>query len=847
MDLDVLSISPESTWPKSLQEDYKHLKVLHQRMLQRVEDFTNGFVDLNIFVNVYGRYNCDECKQMLHEICQKSKDYDAEKVEKGWAYYTKENKLKSNRQLVKLLESYGVDTTAPDKNAPITEASQLAPYLKAGMDANFVLEHGFAPYVEKGATGYYFRTGDGKSLTTISNFVMEPLMHVYSKQDNKRIISINNGFKKVVVDMPSRYLISLEQFKAACFEEGNFIFWGSATQLMRILNTINDNFPVCYELKTLGWQQEGFFSWSNAVFQPGDQDPEMFNDLGIATIEDQHYFSPSASAIYKNIRSEDDEYENDRYLTYKEPPISFEEWTNMMCQVYPDHAMMGIGYVFIGLFRDLIYKIDNNCPHLSCYGEKGSGKSKFAESISAVFLTDLQPFNLNHGTDFAFFNRLSRFRNCVTWFDEFDDQAIKEDRFQSIKGAYDGAGRERGRGSNKNRTEIARINSALLLTGQYLSTRDDNAALTRCIILAFQPDDNRTPERIKSYDKLKSTEKAGLSGLLVPIIKHRRRFEKEYPHSFAETFRDLRAAITDSGGVYKERVLRNYTAILNCYRFFMDHFKFPFTYQQVFDRCKSDVIRLSNLIAESDSLADFWNTVLYLQEIGEINDGFHFRVVETTEVTIKGQNGDTKRTFLQPKKLLYIRLTSIHMMYQEAHRKQTGKNGINLQSLELYIGSAKGYLGMCKSYRFTDQHGQSKVTSCHVFDYDLLNLPLEKTRPDEQERDTTTITGQLDGEFRREILGGKPQLRFILTYSILENIDGKPFRKTERTHCYTPNLQLEQFLVNGRSLRVTGVLKISNVKAQTGETYVKRSMDVDHIEFEDKELQSFQPMDVPSF
>lgn len=846
MDIDVLDISPESSWPKALQEDYQFLKVLHARMMQRVEDFTNGFADFNTFAAIYGRFNCDECKNMLHEICKKSPSYDEEKVNKGWEFFSKDNKLKSMRKLVQLLEHYEIDTTQPDKASPITDEAELAAYLKPGMDAKFVLEHGFSPYKNGHQTGYWFRSGE-RSMNAVSNFIIEPLMHVYSKQDNKRIISIDNGLKKVVLDMQSRSMISLEQFKAACFEEGNFMFWGSSTQHMRIMNTISNHFPVCWELKTLGWQPEGFFAWSNAVFETDRDNPEMFNDLGIATIEDTHYFSPSASDIYRHQRQEDDEYENDRYLSYIKPSVSFEEWCRLMCQVYPDHGMMGIGYIFVGLFRDIVYKIDNNCPHLSCYGEKGSGKSKFAESVSAVFVNDLQPFNLNHGTDFAFFNRLSRFRNCVTWFDEFDDQAIKEDRFQSIKGAYDGAGRERGKGTNKNRTEIARINSALLLTGQYLSTRDDNAALTRCIILAFSPDDNRSPERIRSYDQLKSIEKKGITGLLVQILKHRKRFEKEYPKNFGETFRDLRTAITDAGGVYKERVLRNYSSILNSYRFFMDHFQFPFTYQQVFNRCKEDVIRLSTLISESDSLADFWNTVVYLLEVGEIKENFHFRIDVAASVKIINDGNQTEKKFGSPVKLLFIRLTTIHKLYLEAHRKQTGKTGINMQSLELYITSSKGYVGRNKSSRFEDEHGNSMVNSSYVFEYDLLNLPLEREPKGMEEKELTTISGVIHGEVEYVVIAGKHTAKYQLLDVSYENLDGRNYKTETKTTCFDRKTTDNYILTTKERIKVTGYLSVSEFTGRDGNKVTKRTMDVDSVELSNNQLSAWQPLDVPDF
>jgi hypothetical protein len=847
MAIEILSINENEQWPKSKQTDFEQLKVITARVLDKNKDLTNGFTeDLNHVVAVYARYANDEAKSMCWNVCKKSPKYDEQKLQAAWDFFTKDNQLKSNNKLTKLCKNYDIDTTLKT-DGPITDADELAAYLPAGVDPRFVLEWGFYAAEDGGKCGYYFKTGE-KTFAAQSNFIMQPLMHVYSKGDNKRIISISNGFKKATLDMPSRAMISLDQFSAACYDEGNFMFWGSKIHLMRILSTINDKFPQCFELKTLGWQPEGFFAWSNYVYIPAQKKLDQFNDLGIAEIDETNYFSPAASSIYRNQRAEDDEYENDRFLSYKKSSATLEQWAVLFDKVYPGLSIYGIGFVFIGLFKDVIYKIDNNCPHLSAYGEKGSGKSKFAESISAIFLNDLQPFNLNHGTDFAFFNRLSRFKNCVTWFDEFDDAAIKEDRFQSIKGAYDGAGRERGKGTNKNRTEIAKVNSALLLTGQYLSTRDDNAALSRCIILPFTPNNDRSHDAIKNYEALKVLEKKGLTSLVPEILIHREDFAKAYPKTFPDTFSELRELINKSNGQYKERVLRNYTAIANIYKYFSNHLKFPFTLNEVMQNCAKDVIRLSTLISESDSLADFWNTVEYLMETGEIYEGYHFRITQQSVLTINKDGKDQTITLQVPKKILYIRLTTIHKLYLEAFRKQTGKTGINKQSLELYIGSAKGYHGKNSSQRFTANDGSSTVTSSYVFDYDLLGVPLERSHHTDDEKHLTEIKGHLVGSVELMDVAGKPKLKFSIkkteTYKHQEEI----VKKEVFTTVYAANLQFREKVETGQALVVTGVLKESEYKNKDGIKVLKRTMDADLIELHEDQISFFKPMDdAPSF
>ncbi len=843
---DLLDISPESRWPVQKQEDFRHLKVLHQRMMDHPADITNGFADFNTLAQVYARYaDSEESHTMLHELCRKSSVYDEDRVNKGFEYFLKDNKLKSNKKLFPLLEHYSIDTTNPDKATPITDASELAAYLPAGVDPKFALEYGFYPYDDGARTGYYFKTGE-KSFQAQSNFIIKPLMHVYSKTDNKRIIEISNGYSSTVIDMPSRNLITVEGFSGTCYEEGNFLFYGNKTHLMRILQTINDKFTVCTELKTLGWQPEGFFAWSNVIYSDGEI--ESFDDLGIATFKQRHYYSPSVSSIYANLQAEDDEYENDRYLYYRASPFNFEEWCRLMAKVYPEHALFGIAFVWIGLFKDIIFKIDNNCPMLSCYGEKGSGKSKFCESISGVFLNDLQPFNLNHGTDFAFFNRLGRFRNCVTWFDEFDDQAIKEDRFQSIKGAYDGAGRERGKGTNKNRTEVSRINSALLLSGQYLSTRDDNAALSRCIVLPFTPNDHRTPEQIRDYDKLKAAEKKGLSGLLVELLPLRKKMEMQYPKVFPDVFKSLRDTITERKGQFKERILRNYAAVATLYKLAGEHFKLPFVWNDIEKECLYHIQRLSRIMSESDSLAEFWNTMEYLADVKDLVEGQQYTVETLIMVEVLDHEKKKKIiNFKEPTRLLFFRTNTIHKLYMESYRRQTGKAGIDFQSLILYMSSQAYYIGFKKNWRFKDEHGHEKVTSCHVINLDLLPLQVGNDAPEDDNLPADVLVGTVEDNPTITERLGKRVLKFKFLTTPSYKTDEKEAKNGQIYTCYYSVLQNEAILKSKRELKLTGRIHIKKYTNASGENVVLSLLDVDLVELARPEEEVIVPVEFEGF
>lgn len=727
----------------------------------------------------------------------------------------------------KLLKEGIEDTLTKKAEEKVFEAPEGSKWrFPKGVDPEKAYECGFYAYENKLDTGYYFPNGQGSSWTQQSNFIIKPLMHIQSKTDDKRMFEITNPFGRAIVDMPSRGMISLEQFKGTMFElPGNNLFFGTQQHLMKILNIIGREFELCYELKTLGWQQEGFFAYSNGIVTSDGFVP--MDDRGIADFNNIKYYSPSASAIYRNARKDDDEYENDRYLFYKDSPVKFEEWCKQIVKVYAESnaGAIGVAFVFVGLFKDIIYSIDNNCPHLSAYGEKGSGKSKFAESLSNIFLNGLLPCNLFHSTDFAFANRISRYRNCITWFDEFNDSTIKEERFEAVKAAYEGVARERGKGTNKGKTELLKVNSAMVLTGQYLSTKDDNAALTRCIIIPFRKrseESARTIEEVQDYNKLKDLEKLGLSSMLVELLAHRVEFAKEYPRMFPEEFAELRNVITSEKGLYNERVMRNYCALLTSVKFFSQKFSLGFTYQDFFQLIKQEIIKASTLIAESDSLADFWNTIVYLMETGEIYDGFHFKIEEVSEVALKSG----KRTFPKPEKLLFMRLTTVHKLYMEAHRRQSGKTGVPKSTIELYLSTSKGYVGHSSSGWFADQHGNRTNTSSEVFLYDALNVPLQRFSSRQDEVVLTEITGKPQSGPVLKDVAGVPCLHYTILVDESYKFMDKTVEKMVRIQCYDKELSNEIQVNPQHMVTVNGELKISRYKNKEGEDVELRKMDV---------------------
>jgi DNA primase len=603
-----------------------------------------------------------------------------------------------------------VKAKAPESNEPESLQSKLK--VPKGVDKDEILEWGFYGIIEGDKTGYYFRSGED-SFRAVSNFVITPLFHKKEEEENTRIIKIDNGRGQgEFMELPSKALISVDQFRTFLFDKGAYFFDGTKVDLDRINKRYLHQFPTAYELKTLGWQPEGFFAFHNASFN-GKLEP--YDEIGMVKHEGVYYYSPASSDIYKDLRKEDDFFENDRFLEYVEPEINFEQWAELMFQVYGEHAFAGVPFVLLSLFRDVHFKVDNNSPFLYAYGQSRSGKSKFAESISGVFFKEMPAFNLNSGTDFAFAARLARFRNCPIVFNEFDDAVVKDEWYQALKGAYDGEGRERGKGGSKKKTEIQKVNGSLILVGQYLSTKDDNSVLSRSIIRTFQIVRDRTDAQKDLFDKLKKHERKGLSGVLTPLMQKRPEVERRYYEEFNRYYKKMGRAVANRKKRYEERVLRNYAALGTFYSLFSEWFRLPWSVDEFDAWIREEIIYLSSQISSNDILSDFWTAVETLYMEGTIKEGVHFKIMQETAIRVTVDGQDQNIELDKPTPILYVRISNVQQLYAR-FKKHLGQHAIDKTSLLSYLKNREYFFGYVNSVKFQTDN-QSITTSAFLFDY----------------------------------------------------------------------------------------------------------------------------------
>lgn len=623
------------------------------------------------------------------------------------------------------------------------EEEQDSDKLPQWVDKKFLFDYGFCQlgnHTKGYRAGIYSMAG---SLQPVTNFTIKPLYHLLEQSNNRRLLEVCNGERTAIVEMPSQAFTTSSIFENELINKGHFITHHtfSRKDFKLIVAWLSNQMPIAYELKTLGWQPEGFFAFSNAVYLPptAEQSGAMleYDDLGMIKINDKYYMSLGNSKLHKDERETDNPYENDLYLKHVPAPMTFARWAELFCKAYTVHAPFGIAFVFLSLFKDIATRT-GKMPMLYPFGPKGSGKSDFAESITWLFFSGkdaegnlMRGYNLNpgQGTPFSFFNRVERFRNCPILMNEFDENNIEDWKFGTFKASYDGEGREVGDGTTgkKRKTIIQKVQGTIIAVGQYLSVKDDGSVLSRSISCQFSLErlSRLTQEEIDAHKELKEAERKGLSGILTELMQLRPEVVKRFATQYSSLHNRMMNETREAGHRVEVRLISNYTMVLTALRLVADlGITLPFSFDEFFDQCKARVISHNRMLKDNNSLNQFWKALEFLFDRGVIHYGKEFTVAVHKEIRLKDGSTTKLETFATTTELLLVRFDTVYGFYAKHMREISGQAALSAETLLLYLKDQSYYLGLTPNETFSD-----KRTSAYVFKYDAIKemgIVLEK-------------------------------------------------------------------------------------------------------------------------
>ena len=584
---------------------------------------------------------------------------------------------------------------------------------------------GYVLAPEEKAIYFYVKNEKSEYFFKGCNFLVNPLFVIRSsKNEGKRLIEFENIVgEKTVFAMNNKEISNYAQFKEKILDGYNFTFDGKATNyhFTQFRNKLLYNFRAANEMRTLGEQREGFFSLADGIiidknFYPVDEygiaevKIEEDKEEGIKAYENMFYL-PAFSKVNIGSREDDDEYESVRSLVWRESDITFNQWMQLFYDVYgPEKAMIGIAFTISALFRSIIVNQFGSFPYLFCTGQRQSGKTKFSESITNFFTPNQKSYDLNTGTMVGFFNRLSKIRNIVIGMEEYTDQ-IHEVKFQSLKAGYDNRSREKGQKTGQDNA-VVKVNSAAIITSQYLSVRDDNSLTSRSITMNFL-EQNYTAEQKEKFNRLKNSEKSGMTSLLVELLQYRRLIDSQLSVNIAELNRQLSKELKAE---YMERMLDNFVSVMAPVKILFQKFVFPFKWDEFYKFCLESIVSASDLITDTEGTAIFWRTLEFLVDNKRVSEKHDFIIEPKAMFTYTPKKNEKQEyTNTAGDKILFLRLGKVHQDYVEAVSRRKGEEPIGEATLRGYFRSKPYFIGPVQSMHFENGSG-----SCYAFNYTMM-------------------------------------------------------------------------------------------------------------------------------
>lgn len=585
-------------------------------------------------------------------------------------------------------------------------------------------------YIRNNGNGDIFFKREKGNQTPLTNFLITPIYHINSIENPTKIINIKNehGIARTV-DIHTDYFGDFKKFKLKLLEYGNYRFMPScrAEDYHSIMGKIIEESYSCYKINTLGYHRKGFYTWNNGITHP-DGSYQECSENGLVEFEGIRYILPGRTVTNKN----DDSYDNDdtenKYIdlfTYKPSEYTLEQWSGKVLSVFGENGLMAIAYYLSALYRDIIFSKFNFFPHLDFFGPPQRGKSALAWTLSYMFGQARQPLDLSDFTAAGFNSRGQQIRNGIMWCDEYQND-IDMWKMKRLRGAYDNTGKEKRTLRSNKSTENQNGYCAILITGQDLPTREI-ALLTRCITLVFNY--QRTDEGDKKLTALRALEKTGMfAGITSYLQKYRQQIEDEFAIQFDEIKGIIQSRLINSS-IVSARLINNHVIPLTTFAILAKHESFPMYGEKTFFEALVEftaqiIHRQATAIIKQDEVGGFWNFFNYFKSDNRIRHDKDFLVEKKGKVRIKiqGTRADTElKVFEAPKKLLFLRFTRIHPMYEEQMGKQ-GRKRFDEATLKYYLATSQAFIGELRAKKFE----KNKATaSCYVFDVEKLGFDIE--------------------------------------------------------------------------------------------------------------------------
>lgn len=548
--------------------------------------------------------------------------------------------------------------------------------------------------IKVGNNCYYGYTKEGEK--EISNFIMIPLYLIRDGASASRVFILRNvmGFE-VRIEFSIEEMTVLQKFRNRIEREVNFMWYGTSAKFNKLRGILYSSMEVITKISTLGWQKIGFFAFGNGIILNGEWHP--VNEEGIVRLGSPlgSFYLPAFSKMNEE-NSEKFLFEQ-KFIHLPESKVRFFQFATQMRLVYGDNAIIGICFIVVCLFRDIIIRHRREFPTLFLFGPKGTGKTAFGELLQSVFVYNGDHPNLRTSTMPSLATVLSQAEDAIMHLDEYKND-IDVEKIELLKGLWDCQGRSKLDIETRKR-EQSKVLSGVIVSGQEKPTVDI-ALYSRQCVLPFHKDTHTTEEK-ENFRVLKDWEYEGTSYIVLELLQVRTQFEQFYKDSYEQTVKNICTSLTFC---IDERILHNWSVVLASYMAVQHHIQFPFTYDEVFKTVLNDVEYQNEECLHSNELSIFWKTVDYLKHDNQIYSLCDYRIHEYTslkvDIKMDGRRQTVTREYGNAKKILMIPTNSRLFALYALHLQKTREKVIPENTLKYYLENSPEYIGKVNSVRF---------------------------------------------------------------------------------------------------------------------------------------------------
>lgn len=563
------------------------------------------------------------------------------------------------------------------------------------LDREFYQRYGF----EVRGNQYWAMSKDGDDREW-SNFVMEPLFHIQDQMNPKRLYKLTNirGYEKIM-EFRIDELVSIQSFRCKTEGAGNFIWKVGAAELNRLKEFLYENTETATEITQLGWQKKGFFAFGNGVQFEGQWYP--VDEYGIVRLGDVgNFYLPAASRIFQDQR---DLFQFERRFVHTNfSSVTLRKYSDKLIEVFGDNGKIGICFFLATLFKDVVTSITKNFPLLNLFGPKGSGKSELGHSLMSFFIIKNEPPNISTSTEAALGDVIAQCSNALVHLDEYKN-SIELQRREILKGLYDGVGRTRMNMDRDKKRQTTAVDCGIILSGQEMPTIDI-AIFSRLLFCTFNKSEF-SPEAKRRFDELKQMRDAGCSHLVLQLLKHRKRFEAEFPSYYKMALTDVLDGL--AGAPVEDRILRNWVIPLSAFRTLQPVIDVSFDYADMLSICIAAIKRQDSECKSTNEISAFWQAVDFLHQNGEIFFGSDYRI--KYEKSFSGRGLADKIVWPVARPVLYLSTKRVMMLYKK-NGKAVGDTTLPVESLRFYLENSKEYLGFKNAVRFQNYSNPREAT-----------------------------------------------------------------------------------------------------------------------------------------